>query len=160
VTHDPAPAGGLPNFKIPHAEKIEWMIETRGWAVELEPGSVYSIGFPEAFGFPDVVVLGMKPSGASGILELIADQLSAGVTIPIDTVVSGLFDGDLRSVLVVVEADALAGRFATARAWRGGVEPDMVQLVWPDRNGWFPFESGVDPEVRAAQPLLGRIPES
>jgi hypothetical protein len=24
----------LPDFHIPHAEKIEWMIETAGWAVE------------------------------------------------------------------------------------------------------------------------------
>ena len=24
----------LPDFHIPHAEKIEWMIETKGWAVE------------------------------------------------------------------------------------------------------------------------------
>ncbi|MEN9802974.1 MAG: hypothetical protein RLZ37_2099, partial [Actinomycetota bacterium] len=25
---------GFPDFKIPHAEKIEWMIETNGWALE------------------------------------------------------------------------------------------------------------------------------
>ena len=25
----------LPDFHIPHAEKIEWMIETHGWALEL-----------------------------------------------------------------------------------------------------------------------------
>ena len=24
----------LPDFHIPHAEKIEWMIETNGWALE------------------------------------------------------------------------------------------------------------------------------
>ena len=26
---------GLPDFHIPHAEKIEWMIETEGWAIEI-----------------------------------------------------------------------------------------------------------------------------
>ena len=24
----------LPDFHIPHAEKIEWMVETHGWAME------------------------------------------------------------------------------------------------------------------------------
>jgi len=24
----------LPDFRIPHAEKIEWMIETKGYAIE------------------------------------------------------------------------------------------------------------------------------
>ena len=27
----------LPDFHIPHAEKIEWMIEEHGWAIEPVP---------------------------------------------------------------------------------------------------------------------------
>ena len=48
----------LPDFHIPHAEKIEWMIETNGWALEPvpadaeseppTPGYAYSIGFVPA----------------------------------------------------------------------------------------------------------------
>lgn len=157
MTHDPPSGFELPNFKIPHSEKIEWMIETRGWAVEIEPGCTYSIGFPEAYGFPDVAVLGMKPSGASSVLELVAEQLAAGVEIPVDTEVTGLFDGGLRSVFLTIDAERVTDRFATARAWRRGVEPAMVQLVWPDRNGWLPYESGAAAEVRDAQPVIGRI---
>jgi hypothetical protein len=46
----------LPDFHIPHAEKIEWMIESNGWALEpvlADPDSeppmpsyAYSIGMP------------------------------------------------------------------------------------------------------------------
>lgn len=158
MTHDPSSGFELPNFKIPHSEKIEWMIETRGWAVEVEPGCTYSIGFPEAYGFPDVAVLGMKPSGASSILELVAEQLASGVEIPVDVEVAGLFDGGLRSVFVTIDSEAVSDRFTAARAWRRGAEPTMVQLIWPDRNGWLPYESGADADVRAAQPVIGRIP--
>ena len=28
-------AGELPDFHLPHAEKIEWMIETDGYALEV-----------------------------------------------------------------------------------------------------------------------------
>ena len=65
----------LPDFHIPHAEKIEWMIETNGWALEPvapdaehdppTPGYAYSMGLPEAVGFPEVVVFGLAPVAAS-----------------------------------------------------------------------------------------------
>ena len=51
----PSPPGqDLPDFHIPHADKIEWMIETNGWALEPvqpdattdppQPGYAYTIG--------------------------------------------------------------------------------------------------------------------
>ena len=55
----------LPDFSLPHAEKIEWMIESAGWAIESVPaqtdsdppvpGYSYTIGFPAAFGFAEVL---------------------------------------------------------------------------------------------------------
>ena len=57
----------LPDFHLPHAEKIEWMIETDGFAVEPVPpdptsdppqaGYTYTIGFPDHAGFPDLVLV-------------------------------------------------------------------------------------------------------
>ncbi len=59
------------------AEKIEWMIETNGWALEADParrrhrsadpGYAYSIGMPDAVGFPDVAVFGLTPAAANGL---------------------------------------------------------------------------------------------
>ena len=59
----------LPDFKIPHAEKIEWMIETNGWALEPiaamldsdppTPGYAYTIGLPATFSFADIVIFGL-----------------------------------------------------------------------------------------------------
>ena len=35
----------LPDFHIPHMEKIEWMVETKGWAVEtMAAGAFTEIG--------------------------------------------------------------------------------------------------------------------
>jgi hypothetical protein len=36
----------------------------------------------------------------------------------------------------------------------------MVQLLWPDRNGFLPFEPGFDQQLRFAQPVLGALAES
>jgi hypothetical protein len=33
----------------------------------------------------------------------------------------------------------------------------MVQLLWPDRNGFLPTEAGFDQRVRGAQPVIGSL---
>lgn len=155
----------LPNFRIPHAEKIEWMIETKGWALEPvsavvdatppTPGYAYTIGFPERFRFPEVVVFGLTPVAISGLLDMVAGQLDAGVEIPIDTALVGLFDNDLRCVFSTVDMGVHSELFHTGVAWHRTNDFPMVQLLWPDRNGWLPHESGFDTAVRAAQPVIG-----
>jgi len=33
----------------------------------------------------------------------------------------------------------------------------MVQLIYPDRNGFMPYEPGFDQRMRFAQPVIGTI---
>jgi hypothetical protein len=157
----------LPDFHIPHADKIEWMIETHGWAMEPVPanpqadppraGYVYTIGFPEAFDFPELVLFGLQPVAARGLFDMIADLLRSGTQIPIGVVLTGLFDNDLRCVFAEVDA-ADASLFVTAQAWRRGAPFAVVQLLWPDRNGFLPHEAGFDRRLTIAQPVIGRPP--
>ena len=156
----------LPDFHIPHAEKIEWMIETNGWAVEpvaartdVDPpvaGYAYTIGFPEAFGFPEVVVFGLTPAAANGLFGLLADLLRGGTEIPLGVALTGLFDGDLRCVFAPIDGEVAKGYLATGVAWHRGRPFDVVQLLWPDRNGFLPHEAGYDRRMVLAQPVVGR----
>lgn len=157
----------VPNFRIPHAEKIEWMIDTKGWALEPVaadlastppvPGYCYTIGLPELHDFPEIVVFGLTPVAVSGLLDMVVDQLAAGVRIPTDTELVGLFDNDLRCLFATVDVAERGEMFRTGLAWHAGESFPMVQLLWPDRNGWLPHESGFDVTVRAAQPVIGRV---
>ena len=66
----------FPDFHIPHAEKIEWMIETNGWALEPvtpradtdppTPAYAYTIGVTELVGFPEIAVFGLTPVASNG----------------------------------------------------------------------------------------------
>jgi hypothetical protein len=157
----------LPDFHIPHAEKIEWMIETKGWAIEPvlahpetdppQAGYAYSIGFPEAFGFPEVIVFGLTPVAASGLLELVADLLRGGTEIPLGVELTGLFDNDLRCIFAPVNVDEWAHLIVTAASWYRGGPFEMVQLLWPDRNGFLPTEAGFDRRMILAQPIIGVV---
>ena len=155
----------LPDFKIPHAEKIEWMIETHGWAMEpvaartdTDPpvaGYVYTIGFPEALGFPEVLVFGLTPSAARGLFDMVAEMLRGGTEIPLGEELLGLFDGDLRCVFAPIPPEATGELLRTGVAWRKGAPFEAVQLLWPDRNGFLPTEAGFDRRVVLAQPVVG-----
>jgi hypothetical protein len=157
----------LPDFHIPHAEKIEWMIETSGWAIEPvparvdldppTPGYCYTIGFPAAFGFPEVVVFGLTPVATRGLLDLVADLLRGGTEIPLGVELTGLFDNDLRCVFAPVDVEVWAELVDTAVSWYRGAPFQLVQLLWPDRNGFLPTEPGFDRRVVAAQPVIGTV---
>jgi hypothetical protein len=157
----------LPNFHLPHADKIEWMIETSGWAVEPVsartdteppvPGYSYTIGFPAAFGFAEVLVFGLTPIAAKGLFDLVADLLTSGTEIPVGVELTGLFDNDLRCLFAPIDLEQWGDLTTTATAWYRGAGYEVVQLLWPDRNGFLPTEPGFDQRVRSAQPVVGRI---
>ena len=146
-------------------DKIEWMIETNGYAVEPvgarpeadppEPGYTYTIGVPELVGFPDVVVFGLTPAAANGLIGLVVDACRGGTEIPVDRELVGLLDNDLRCRFAPIEHRG--DRFVVAEAWYRGEPPPIVQLIYPDRNGFLPYESGYEHRMRFAQPVVGMI---
>ncbi len=157
----------LPDFHIPHAEKIEWMIETNGWALEPVaaqpetdpplPSYAYSIGMPAAVSFPDVAVFGLTPVAANGLVTLVADACRGGTEIPLGIELVGLLDNDLRCVFAPIDLGEWGSMFTTANAWYRGESQPMVQLMYPDRNGFMPYEVGFEQRLRFAQPVIGRL---
>jgi len=158
----------LPDFHIPHDEKITWMVETNGWAIESVPaGSVatadgapmptysYTVNFPAACTMPEVVILGLTPVACRGLFDLIADVCGSGQSIEIGSEIVGLFDGEQRAKFVPVDLSRHSALFASAAAWHQGSDFTVVQLLWPDRNGFLPGEAGFDQRLRFAQPLFG-----
>ena len=157
----------LPDFHIPHAEKIEWMIETNGWALEPvaavpeatppRPAYAYSIGMPDAVGFSDVAVFGLAPVAANGLVTLVADACRGGTDIPVGVELVGLLDNELRCYFAPIDTNEQADYFGTAAAWYRGAPFQMVQLMYPDRNGFMPYEAGYEQRMRLAQPVVGVV---
>ena len=126
---------------------------------DLDPpraGYAYTVGFPQRFGHPEVLVFGLTPAASSGLLHLVADLLDGGTEIPVGVDLTGLFDGEQRCRLLPLAADTVASLMSTAVAWHRG-EVAAVQLLWPDRSGFLPTEAGFDPRVRLAQPVVGEV---
>ena len=157
----------LPDFHIPHAEKIEWMIETSGWALEPvapqadtqppTPGYAYTIGTPAAVGFPEIAVFGLTPVAANGLITLVIDAVRGGTEIPFGVELIGLLDNELRCMFAPIDVGEMAEFFSTAHAWYRGGPYEMVQLLYPDRNGFMPYEAGYEQRLRLAQPVIGTL---
>jgi hypothetical protein len=120
-------------------------------------GYIYTIGFPQAFDFPEVVLFGLTPSAARGLFDLLADLLRGGTEIPLGLELTGLFDNDLRCVFAPVDVAEWGPLFGTGMAWYRGAPFDVVQLLWPDRNGFLPTEAGFDRRLLLAQPVIGSV---
>jgi hypothetical protein len=155
----------MPDFHIPHAEKIEWMIETNGWALEPvaprvdtdppTPAYAYTIGAPAAVGFPEIAVFGLTPVAANGLIGMVIDAIRGGTEIPFGVELIGLLDNELRCLFAPIDVGEMAGFFATANAWYRGETYEMVQLLYPDRKGFMPYEAGYEQRLRLAQPVVG-----
>jgi len=157
----------LPDFHIPHAEKIEWMIETNGWALEPvtprtdtdppTPAYAYTIGVPALAGFPEIAVFGLTPVASNGLITMVVDALRGGTEIPLSVELIGLLDNDLRCMFAPVDTDEARGTFATLDAWYRGQPYAVVQLLYPDRKGFMPYELGYDERMKYAQPVIGDV---
>jgi hypothetical protein len=157
----------FPDRDMAHLDKIAWMVEQNGWAIEAVPprpdveypvpGYAYTVGLETSVAFPEVAVLGLTPVAAKGLLGLVVDVLRSGVEIPIDAVFAGLLDNDLRAALLTVDVETVGDLFATATAWYRGAPFRVVQLAWPDRKGWLPWEPGFDHRLLLAQPVIGSL---
>lgn len=148
-------------------EKIEWMIETNGWALEPvapnaeavppTPAYAYTIGLPALTGFAELAVFGLTPVAANGLIGLVIDALQGGTEIPVGTELVGLFDNDLRCYFAPIDPANAVSWFSTAHAWYRGETFDVVQLLFPDRNGFMPYEPGFEQRMRRAQPVVGTV---
>lgn len=159
----------FPDRSMEHDDKIHWMIETYGWALESvlprpelsppSPAYAYTVGLEDLTGFPEVVVFGLTPVAARGLVGLVVDLLRGGTEIPIGALFTGLLDNELRAALLEVDLDEHGDLFPTATSWHAGRPFRVVQLAWPDRAGWLPWEAGFDARLRYAEPVIGTVPE-
>ena len=148
-------------------DKIEFMIETNGWALEAvqpdadsvppTPAYAYTIGLTAEVGFAEVAVFGLAPAAAKGLLELVADACRGGTEIPIGVELVGLLDNELRCMFAPIDLEPWGPYFATAVEWYRGEPFEMVQLLYPDRNGFMPYEAGYEQRMALAQPVIGTV---
>ena len=122
---------------------------------EDRPGFSSTVGFWHSFEQPEVIVFGMPPEVARDLLDVIADEASEGKTFLAGSQHEGLLQHYAVRFLEVPVS--LHGEYFGAASWAyEGGEFRAVQLVWPDKQGRWPWSEGVREVFRECQPLLAK----
>ena len=147
-----------------HEEKLAWMLDNQGWGIEpvgpsgqedLRAAYSYSFGLESLVGHPDIVIFGLTPVAARGLLDLIVNHLRLGGTIPTGEIFTGLLDRSQQSALLDVDTVRFGSYFPTLDVLYGDRPWRVCQFVWPDRNSAFPWDQEWPEKMRYAQPIIG-----
>jgi len=125
--------------------------------VASEDGPEYSftVGLWETFGQAEVIVFGLEAEVAQDLLDEIADQADEGKTFLADSNHDGLLQHYPARFLAVPKG--FYREFLGVAVWAyEGSEFPAVQLVWPDKQGRWPWAEGVREVFRDRQPVLAR----
>ena len=109
----------------------------------------YSIGMAE-HGLPEFIIFGLENAAHALISSAIREMRDDLKAAPAD----GSVTNELATVPMVyrdVPAEDAAKEHTVQAEVRYGRAVPVVQIVWPDRNGRFPWDPGCEPAVARVQ---------
>lgn len=130
-----------------------------GWAVVgIDPSAIsaawaFSVGIFHTFCRPELAMFGLRVSDMEAVLNLLANDVKNGVSLRPGEERFGVID---KYPIQVREVHPSWARdlFGWALWFYRSAPPLFLQVVWPDRNGRFPSDSGCEQECQMSQPML------
>jgi hypothetical protein len=122
------------------------------------PGYAFSIGLFANYGQAEVVIFGFEGRDAARIINIVRDLAAAGRKFVAGDVCDDILI-DHKVSFVEVPLEAYRDYLGTA-IWFYFKSPrpfPCLQIVWPDREGRFPWQSDYDASFKELQPLLKSI---
>lgn len=116
-------------------------------------GFSYTTGFWWSIGQPELIMFSVKHEIAHNVFWDVFRDAKASQILPIANRTDQVF-GNLPAFVFPVAKRHYAEHLGWSRWFYGGDEFPCLQIVWPDRNGVFPWEKGFDDEFVDDQPDL------
>jgi hypothetical protein len=122
---------------------------------ERGPGYAFSVGLFANYCHAELIVFGLRWEDDAGLINDVRDRVAAGHSYAAGDVCDDLLI-DHRVCFVEVPLSAYHDYLGIA-LWFYAKSPrpfPCLQIVWPDREGRFPWEAGCDEGVERLQPVL------
>jgi hypothetical protein len=120
-----------------------------------EPPWSFTIGLFETWKNPELIVFGLKSGVAHTILNIVAQDLAAGrkpdLSLPTDDLLNGY-----SCRFVEVPKSQYHEHVGFGRWYYQGNKFPLFQIVWPSKDGYFPWEACASDSFKQWQPLLGQ----
>jgi Domain of unknown function (DUF4262) len=114
----------------------------------------FSIGLYETWKFPELIIVGLKREVAHGVLNIVATALKEGNRPDLGATNQDLLEG-YACCFVEVSKSYYRDYVGTARWYYGGDSFPLYQIVWPSKQGHFPWHSDASESFVRWQPVLG-----
>ena len=135
-------------------------VQRDGWSIlgvlgePSSPPFAYSIGLYQTLGQPEIAIVGLPVEDrAPIILHNIVDLMNEGVTFEDGTESDQVLDR-YACTFCSVHRDFYQEYLGAAIWYYGGLDFPVLQCVYPDRKGRYPWQPGASSGFRASQPVL------
>jgi len=123
------------------------------------PVFAYTVGMWHSFGQPEIIVIGLPREVAQDLLDNLADEVDGGRRFGAGEQHGGLVRDYPVRLLRVNDAQAAQWLPLVGWAYERSDVP-CLQLVYPDKQGRWPWQPDVRDGFRRIQPVLERAAES
>jgi hypothetical protein len=129
--------------------KIRDNIRRHGWhaqgiyATETTPSFLYTIGLRDSFNHPELLMIGPPVETCHSLVSAVVERIRGGGSYGDGDRIGGVAGGyevALRSVPITAYDEL----FGIAAEFYGDTEFIVLQVVFPDASGRFPWEDGCD----------------
>lgn len=159
------------NFKAPTPEseydvQLLKNINDLGWynlhvgEEDGKPAFAFSLGHFHRENHPEIIVIGLPAEVAHQLLNIaVVKMVGAKEKVEPFKKYTDFTEG-VSVAFVPVDLEYYGEYLGYANWYYGSLEKPFpaVQMVWPDREGKYPWEDGYDKRFLAIQPILGSMP--
>jgi hypothetical protein len=119
------------------------------------PEYSYTAGLTTTFGHPELILFGLEPESAEALLDALIDEIDEGRRF----LVGSEHEGLLRNYPLRIHGvpSAMMETILPRALWASGGVATAVQLVWPDKQGRWPWQDDVREGFAELQPVLDRL---
>lgn len=123
------------------------------------PAFAYTIGLYKKYNHPEIICFGLSTDLMGALLNHARDLVQAGEVLMPNKLYPGFLSG--YEVCFLPVDKAFYADYLGYGGWFYGMSFDfpVLQMVWPDKTGKFPWEDGFNKEWKFYQPLLDRNPD-
>lgn len=113
----------------------------------------YSVGLYASYHQPEFLVIGLDQSRAYAIISDLAGYARAGNMVPLDRP-SDAMPGGVACAFLPVPRNRYNDYVFSALWFYAEVAFPLYQAVWPNDDGYYPWNKGAPADLRTRQPIL------
>ena len=130
-------------------------VAAQGWhCVAAEPPYAYTVGLDASYHHAELVVAGLPVGVARSILAAAVRAVARGETVGDGVERYGILQG-FPARFRALDPACCTVELGVANLFYDTVDVPLLQLLWPDINGYFPDDPGCDNATAAAQDIGG-----